>query len=326
MFEKNIIIFGGTGYIGSSLAQYFLKKKKKTKIFLLDIRKPKINKKNKNIKYIKCDVRKKINIKFKEKIDLIINLAAIHREPGHLSEEYFDTNVEGSKNIVMFANKNKINNIIFTSSISVYGNKILKKNENTKLYPETPYGISKLISEKIFENWQSKNPKKRILTISRPGVVFGKEEKGNMERLKNLAKNPFFLFVGNKNTYKATIYIKELINQILWVNLGQKKKILDSVVIFNSTTYPVLKFIEIFEIIRKIQRTKNFTIEFPFLLILFTSYFIQFFCNLLSIENKYHPTRIKKLKINNFVEPNFLIKNKYNFKYTHLTAFREWID
>ena len=93
MLVKNIIIFGGSGYIGSSLCQYFLKTQKKTKIFLLDIKKSKIKNKSQNIKYIKCDVRKKINLKFNKKIDLIINLAAIHREPGHLSEEYFDTNV-----------------------------------------------------------------------------------------------------------------------------------------------------------------------------------------------------------------------------------------
>ncbi len=326
MLVKNIIIFGGSGYIGSSLTQYFLQTQKKTKIFLLDIKKSKIKKKSKNIKYIKCDVRKKINIKFNKKIDLIINLAAIHREPGHLNEEYFDTNVEGSKNIVNFASKNKINNIIFTSSISVYGNKILKKNEFTKLYPETPYGISKLISEKIFENWQSEDTKRRVLTISRPGVVFGKEEKGNMERLKNLAKNPFFLFVGNKNTYKATIYIKELINQLLWVNKFQKKGKLEKKVIFNSTTDPVLKFHQILELIKKIQKSKNYYFEIPFFLILIISKLLDYICKIFKIDNKYHPIRIKKLKINNFVEPKFLIQNKYKFKYTHLLAFKEWIE
>ena len=326
MLVKNIIIFGGSGYIGSSLCQYFLKTQKKTKIFLLDIKKSKIKNKSQNIKYIKCDVRKKINLKFNKKIDLIINLAAIHREPGHLSEEYFDTNVEGSKNIVRFAIKNKVNNIIFTSSISVYGNRILKKNEYSKLYPETPYGISKLISEKIFENWQSEDTKRRVLTISRPGVVFGKEEKGNMERLKKLAKNPFFLFVGNKNTYKATIYIKELISQLLWVHKCQKKGKLKKKVIFNSTTDPVLKFHQILELIKKIQNSKYYHFEMPFFLILIISRLFNLICKIFGLENKYHPTRIKKLKINNYVEPKFLIQKKYKFKYTHLSAFNDWIN
>ena len=108
-------------------------------------------------------------------------------------------------------------NIIFTSSIAVYGNQLFEKNETSKLYPDTPYGISKLISEKLFEKWQVKS-KDRILTISRPGVVFGKDEKGNMERLKKLTNNIIFIFPGNKEIYKASIYIKELINQLFWVN------------------------------------------------------------------------------------------------------------
>lgn len=48
--------------------------------------------------------------------------------------------------------------------------------------PNTPYGISKLVAEKIHEVWQAKD-KSRELTIVRPGIVYGKGEHGNMTRL-----------------------------------------------------------------------------------------------------------------------------------------------
>ena len=38
-------------------------------------------------------------------INLIINLAAVHRMPGHNDFEYFETNIEGAKNICKFADK-----------------------------------------------------------------------------------------------------------------------------------------------------------------------------------------------------------------------------
>ena len=61
-----------------------------------------------------------VNLDIKD-VDLIIDLAAIHKEPGHNEIEYFQTNVNGSKNICEFAKNVNCKNIIFTSSISVYG-------------------------------------------------------------------------------------------------------------------------------------------------------------------------------------------------------------
>ena len=58
--------------------------------------------------------------------------------------EYFETNVEGSKNICNFADHTTCKNIIFTSSIAVYGTGDYEKNETTKLTPSSAYGKSKL--------------------------------------------------------------------------------------------------------------------------------------------------------------------------------------
>ena len=174
LLYRNVIIFGGSGYIGRNIIRNFLINKNIKNIFVLDICKLDLSlKKNKKVNYIFCDVRKPIKIKSNIKFDTLINLSAIHREPGHKKKEYFDTNINKKKNIINFAEKKNIKNIIFTSSIAVYGNQLFKKNEKSKLYPDTPYGISKLISEKLFENWQVKS-KDRVLTISRPGVVLEK--------------------------------------------------------------------------------------------------------------------------------------------------------
>lgn len=325
-FYQNIIIFGGSGYIGRNIIRNILINQNIKNIFVLDISKLDLSiKKNKKVNYIFCDVRKKIKIKSNIKFDTIINLSAIHREPGHKKKEYFDTNINGTKNIINFAEEKNIKNIIFTSSIAVYGNQLFKKNEKSKLYPDTPYGISKLISEKLFENWQVKS-KDRILTISRPGVVFGKDEKGNMDRLKKLTNNFFFIFPGNKEIYKASIYIKELINQLFWVNKKQLKKIFSSYELFNSTTDPVLKFHEIVELIFKIKKTKPINIYIPYSIILFISIFMNFIFKIFFKSDLFNLVRIKKLKINNFVEPIKLKKMNYKYLFSHKSAFDDWLN
>ena len=69
-----------------------------------------------------------------------------------------------------FAEQYGIKKIVFTSSIAPYGADEALKEETTLPTPNTPYGISKLVAEKIHEKWAEKDPK-REQTILRPGVV-----------------------------------------------------------------------------------------------------------------------------------------------------------
>ena len=93
---------------------------------------------------------------------------------------YFETNIRGAENVCAFAEKFGIKKIVFTSSIAPYGAAEDLKTEETLPTPNTPYGISKLVAEKIHTIWQAKQPNERQLTIVRPGVVFGKGENGKV--------------------------------------------------------------------------------------------------------------------------------------------------
>lgn len=77
--NKNIIITGGSGFLGSQMIKGFLKNK--SKLIILDLNKPKI--KNKNLIYFYCDITNEIEvkrifnkIKKKTKIDVLVNNAA----------------------------------------------------------------------------------------------------------------------------------------------------------------------------------------------------------------------------------------------------------
>ena len=163
------------------------------------------------VQYIRCDVRKPIHIACPlTKDDVIFNLAAVHRTPGHADKEYFETNIRGAEHVVDFARENNISRILFTSSIAPYGAAEDHKTETTLPTPNTPYGISKLVAEKIHEAWQAAVPT-RELTILRMGVVYGKGEHGNFTRLYSGIKNRYFFYPGRKDTIKACIYVKELV-------------------------------------------------------------------------------------------------------------------
>lgn len=95
--------------------------------------------------------------------------------------------------------------MIFTSSIAPYGAAEALKKETTLPTPNTPYGISKLVAEKIHETWKEKNQGQLI--IVRPGIVYGKGEHGNMTRLYAGVKN-IISFIQEKIRLKHAFMLK----------------------------------------------------------------------------------------------------------------------
>ena len=227
----NYIITGGTGFIGTHLTNLIKERYPNAQVYNLDIVKPGTpNPVVKDYKpalrdgeklqstFIEYDIRKPIeNLPFTPtEDDVIFNFAAVHRTPGHEDHEYFETNIRGAENVVAFAEKWNIKKIVFTSSIAPYGAAEELKKETTLPTPNTAYGISKLVAEKIHEKWQNGDAAHRQLTIVRPGVVFGKGENGNFTRLYWAIRGHKFAYPGRKDTIKACIYVKELVRFLLW--------------------------------------------------------------------------------------------------------------
>lgn len=329
---RKIIITGGFGFIGVNFIEYLLNYKLCEKIYVIDMNKPldkyskiKIDKfiYEKKIIFINHDIRKPImqNEELKN-TDLIINLAAVHKMPGHNDFEYFETNIEGAKNICKFADKIRCKNIIFTSSISIYGSGSYAKDENTKPIPDTPYGKSKLEAEKIHEGWQKDTDK--ILLICRPGVVFGPGENGNVTRLVKLIKKKMFFYIGNKNVKKGGIYIYELLNQIIWINQNQLKKKFPNKIIFNGVFQNSYSFKDYAENIRSIYKYNLNVINIEKKIFLFILKFTSFITKNLSTSSNFNYMRLKKLIISNDIIPKFLIENNYSFRYDLKTSLQEW--
>ena len=207
----NALIFGGKGFIGSHLISFLKKNVPELDVYVADILADESN----PCEY-KVDVRNPINLDGKFGADTIIfNFAAVHRTPGHPDKAYFETNIRGAENVCAFAEAHGINNIVFTSSIAPYGASEDVKTEETLPTPNTPYGISKLVAEKIHQMWLA-GDSNRKLSIARPGIVFGTGEHGNMTRLYAGLKKHRFAYAGRKDTIKANIYVKDLV-RVMWL-------------------------------------------------------------------------------------------------------------
>ena len=178
---KNLLLVGGAGYIGSVLANYFIKNQDISKIFIIDdliYENQRINpllKKNKKIIFIKSDFIDAKNLKkILPKISFIVMLAGLVGDP--ITKKYptlsRKVNVNGIKKFILKANRFKnIERFIFISTCSNYGvikNKIA--NENSKLNPKSSYAKAKI----KLENFLIRNKKIRFTTtILRFATAFG---------------------------------------------------------------------------------------------------------------------------------------------------------
>ncbi len=134
---KSVVILGSSGFIGKHLYKNF-NKKYITYSFcskecnLLDYK----------------DLKNKLS-KINH-IDTIIMCSSITRLTDN-SIESMNKNIQMAKNLALFISKNPIKQLIFLSSIDVYGNNVNGiYNEKTPLLPEDYYSTSKVTSEFIF--------------------------------------------------------------------------------------------------------------------------------------------------------------------------------
>ena len=328
----NYIITGGTGFIGTHLTNLIKEHYPDAHVWNLDIVKPGTpNPVVKDYKpalregqtlqstYVECDIRKPIgDLPFiPTEDDIIFNFAAVHRTPGHEDHEYFETNIRGAENVCAFAEKWGIRKIVFTSSIAPYGAAEELKEETTLPTPNTPYGISKLVAEKIHQAWQN-GGKDRHLTIVRPGVVFGKGENGNFTRLYWAIRGHKFAYPGRKDTIKACIYVKELVRFILW-NVTERKSLFE---IYNCCFEPAYTIEHIVQAMKKVTGLTQFVPDIPNWIIMPTATII----GALGAPMGICPARVKKLQISTNICGKKLAGCGYKFKWTFEEALEDWFE
>jgi nucleoside-diphosphate-sugar epimerase len=325
------IIFGGTGFIGTHLSQAILESNPDNKVVLVDINPPRnesyadgLNRalSTGRATFLNHDVRNPIAASKIGHADIIVNLAAVHREPGHQPYEYFQTNICGAENICAFAAAVDAKCLVFTSSISVYGSTEKAKTEESLTVPETPYGGSKLVAEGIHRAWQAGLPERRLLIV-RPGVIFGPGEGGNVTRLVRSLIDGYFFYMGNRSTRKAGGYVKELC-EVIRFGIDYQIKTKEHLTILNFSVNPTTSMEDFVNGIRDVAKIRRSPISLPRTLLLALSYPIDAAAKALTIKQPISPTRVRKLFRSTNIEAKRLLTIGYEYRYTLKGALEDW--
>ncbi len=312
------IIFGGAGFVGTHLTKHFLKTGRFSHVHIADILPAELEGVPSVTSSI-TDVREPIDKNLtNEKPEWIFNLAAIHREPGeppHTREEYFATNLPGARNVCQYAEDTECNNIYFTSSISVYGPTIGPTDESSPIQPTSPYGSSKYPAELIHEIWQRKKAGRRLL-ISRPGVLYGPGDPGNILRMIKAIKKGYFAFPGSPRIYKSYGYIYGFIDSIDFTMDSDLEHF-----VYNYVETPTQPLNELVNFIKSFFDTKAVVLPIPLWILLPASKIVQ---KILGYRNPIHPMRVKKAATPTHIVPQALKDIGFGFKYDFLSSLIHW--
>ena len=153
---KQILITGGSGYIGSHIAKLLNERGYEPIVF--DLYAGFREWSNLGWESISGDINNKWSLEHvfdKHSIDAVIHCAAVTTIPRSIVDPmpYYRTNVGGTASLVEACLLHKVNKIVFSSSSTVYGTaSILPRTESDRTEPLTAYGASKLAAEHILRD------------------------------------------------------------------------------------------------------------------------------------------------------------------------------
>lgn len=248
------ILIGGSGFVGTRLTD-ILRGKNQLLIF---------DKQQSNFFPEITRIGNILNIEQTSKAvkdqDTVVLLAAEHRDDVSPTSLYYDVNVQGTKNVLEAMDRSEVKNIIFTSSVAIYG---LNKQNPSEIHPADPfnhYGKSKWQAEEVLREWYNLDPENRSLTIIRPTVIFGERNRGNVYNLLKQIASGKFLMVGKGTNFKSMAYVGNIAAFIKY----QLENIKPGYQVFNYIDKPDLNMNDLVSQVEKSLIKKIPSIHIPF--------------------------------------------------------------
>lgn len=236
------------------------------------------------------DVRKQEQMnKELEGSDLVVLLAAQHRDDVTPTSLYYDTNVGGIKVTLQAMEKNGIKRLVFFSSVAVYG--LNKKNPNEEYLadPFNHYGKSKWQAEQVLQEWYKRHQDWNI-DIIRPTVIFGERNRGNVYNLLHQIAGGKFLMVGSGNNKKSMAYVGNIVAFVKYMIDNVKK----GYNVFNYIDKPDFTMNELVEHVEKVLNKHIPSTHFPYWMGMLGGYCFDVLAKLTGKKLSISSVRVKK--------------------------------
>ena len=230
-----VLVIGGGGFIGKHLTKYLLKNNNLVTIFdnFSNSKKNSITSGTNKVKIIDGDITnfEEVSNAIKDQ-DVVIHLAAkiSVEESVKNPSETFRINVDGTKNVLLACDTNKVKKLIVASSSAVYGEGEPEKKltENSNINPISPYGESKSIMEQEIKEFISTHDINCIILrfFNIFGVGQSSEYAGVITKfIKKIRDNESLVIFGDGTQTRDFVAIQDVVEAIQNAMLSEKSGI-----------------------------------------------------------------------------------------------------
>ena len=200
---SNILLTGHSGFLGTYIKSFL--RDKGHNIIKLG--------RSRNSDII-CDLGKET---FQSKnMDYVIHVAGkAHLTPKteEEKEEFFNVNYIGTNNLLQGLDTEKLQSIIFISTVAVYGKEIGELiDEKSPLNGNTPYALSKIQAEQSIIDFGITNNIKTV--VLRLPLVTGEKPLGNLRAIIKAIKKDYYFRIGKGEAKKSIIAASDVANLI----------------------------------------------------------------------------------------------------------------
>tara|TARA_B100000745_G_scaffold232293_1_gene156234 strand:+ start:3110 stop:4042 length:933 start_codon:yes stop_codon:yes gene_type:complete len=266
----------------------------------------------KNGKYTKVihDISKSLEID--DDIDIVIHLAARLEHERCSKEEFFETNVDGTEQVLNLAHS-KNAYFIYVSTTAIYGSPECPVTENTPIDPNGDYALTKWNGEKTCKKYESNGLE---VSIIRSGPILGQRRLGIYKTIfKNLQNNSYIPILGDGNNRLSFVHVEDLVDFLIY--LGKNKKPGLTVNFGGKIPGSINQIIQ--ELI-KYGQSKSKIIHIPLQLI----GFLKLLAKLKIIPvTSWHLSVMHK---DNYYENELLFSTGYRYRYEPFNALKEMLN
>lgn len=272
---KNALVIGGTGFIGSHLAEQLINKGYKVAVLVRH---------NSNTAFLQSlglelrlgDLLDKDSLLRAVKGIDVIFCAANIKPAGKNREDYekelFRVHVEGTRSLLDACRECGVRRIIYFSSVAAMGYEKGTSfyDDSFKVRPVDAYGKAKLEAERILN--EAYRSKEADIIILRPPGVFGERGLGAMHKIILFVEKGFVPVIGRGSNKQSIAYIGNIVNQAICAAQNQNS-IGNTYITGDARAYSVN---ELISAVCKAMNRKVLRIHIPLFLLMSAVSFFNF--------------------------------------------------
>lgn len=153
----------------------------------------------------------------------VFHLAAkVHAPPDTSAAEFVRVNVDGTRHVLAAALENRIESLVFFSTMAVYAESDEVVDENSPTAPATAYGASKLMAEKLVLEAGAVHGIKT--TVLRLPVVYGARDRGNVAKLIEAIRRGRYVIIGAGANLKSMVAVENVVDAALLAATAERAR------------------------------------------------------------------------------------------------------